>query len=135
MGLMSFIYFVVVFPSHMGSSMKPTIFDHRVATALTNWQRTAREKRKYHKQSETDTPFSSRPATPTHGMSPVHLLHNYHNTFDVDSFYSSPRSINFKNDGRSDQTRGDRHVSNMQNEQGRRFQEPSSTIPTSILST
>ncbi|KAF3532255.1 hypothetical protein DY000_02041480 [Brassica cretica] len=33
---------------------------------------------KHGRTSESTTPFSSRPATPTHGSSPIHLLHNVH---------------------------------------------------------
>lgn len=79
----------------MGSSMKPTIFNDRVAGALRSWHQTARKNtRQSHHPSETNSPFSSRPATPTHGMSPVHLLHNYqHGSLDM-----SPRKSNFEND-------------------------------------
>lgn len=63
--------------TQMGSSMKATIFNDRVATALKNWHHTAKKNVKESRHSESGTPFSSRPATPTHGMSPVHLLHKH----------------------------------------------------------
>ncbi|KAK8671638.1 hypothetical protein V6N13_038228 [Hibiscus sabdariffa] len=64
--------------TQMGTNMRPTIFNDRIAAALKNWHHTAKKHTKQSKQhSENTTPFSSRPATPTHGMSPVHLLHNY----------------------------------------------------------
>lgn len=74
----------------MGSTMKPTIFNDRVATALKNWSRTAKKKKHGHYHSEGNSPFSSRPASPSHGMSPVHLLHNYQQR-NVDSLHTSPR--------------------------------------------
>jgi mlo protein len=84
----------------MGSSMKPTIFNDRVADALRSWHQTARKNtRQSHHHSETNSPFSSRPATPTHGhgMSPVHLLHSYQHG-SLDSLHTSPRKSNVEND-------------------------------------
>ncbi|XP_031383723.1 MLO-like protein 2 isoform X1 [Punica granatum] len=63
----------------MGSTMKPTIFNNGVATALKKWHHTAKKHAKDNKHSNSVTPFSSRPATPEHGSSPIHLLHNYQN--------------------------------------------------------
>ncbi|KAI9124693.1 hypothetical protein K1719_004615 [Acacia pycnantha] len=64
--------------TQMGTTMKPTIFNERVAAALKSWHHTARKQvKEYSKHSGTNTPLSSAPATPTHGMSPVHLLHNH----------------------------------------------------------
>lgn len=71
----------------MGSTMKPTIFNERVAEALRNWYHSARKHIKHNRGSVT--PMSSRPATPTHSMSPVHLLRHYKS--EVDSFHTSPR--------------------------------------------
>lgn len=75
----------------MGSTMKPTIFNDRVAAALKNWHQKAKEhtKHQHGKHSEATTPVSSRPQTPSHGMSPVHLLHNYPNS-STDSHHPSP---------------------------------------------
>ncbi|KAL5733462.1 hypothetical protein ACOSP7_032801 [Xanthoceras sorbifolium] len=85
--------------TQMGSTMKPTIFNERVAAALKNWHHTAKKNTKHGRQSESNTPYSSRPATPTHGMSPVHLLHNYPNR-SVESYHAShsPRRSSFDND-------------------------------------
>lgn len=80
----------------MGSTMKPTIFNERVATALKTWHQSARKQIKRNKKSGQVTPMSSRPGTPTHGMSPVHLLQNYRT--DIDSFPPSPRTANFDSD-------------------------------------
>ncbi|TYI85556.1 hypothetical protein E1A91_D04G004500v1 [Gossypium mustelinum] len=77
--------------TQMGSNMRPTIFNERVATALRNWHKKAKKHTKQNKQSHSQntTPLSSRPATPTHEMSPVHLLHNYPR--NVESYPPSPR--------------------------------------------
>ncbi|GFP80995.1 mlo-like protein 6 [Phtheirospermum japonicum] len=83
--------------TQMGSSMKPTIFNERVATALRNWHHTAKKHvKETNKHSAPTTPMSSRPATPTHGLSPVHLL-RYHRS-EMDSFQNSPRKSNFDAD-------------------------------------
>lgn len=80
----------------MGSTLKPTIFNERVATALINWHRTARKNIKLRKQSSgLVTPMSSRPETPSHAMSPVHLL-RYHKS-DLESYQTSPRRSNYDN--------------------------------------
>lgn len=75
----------------MGSTMKPTIFNERVAAALRNWHQTARKHLKQSKGSVT--PMSSRPTTPSHHMSPVHLLRHYRS--EMDSVHTSPRRSNF----------------------------------------
>ncbi|KAJ0265811.1 MLO-like protein 6 [Hirschfeldia incana] len=64
--------------TQMGSTMKPTVFNERVATALTSWHHTAKKQIKHGRTSGSTTPFSSRPTTPTHGSSPIHLLRNVH---------------------------------------------------------
>lgn len=75
----------------MGSTMKPTIFNEKVATALRNWHHTARKHIKQNRGSVT--PTSSRPGTPSHHMSPVHLLRHYRS--ELDSVHTSPRRSNF----------------------------------------
>lgn len=75
----------------MGSNMKSTIFNERVATALKNWHHTAKKHIKQNKGSVTVTPFSSRPNTPSHHTSPVHLLKNYRPSEMADSVHTSPR--------------------------------------------
>ncbi|XP_021278082.1 MLO-like protein 6 [Herrania umbratica] len=77
--------------TQMGSNMKPTIFNERVATALRKWHHTAKKQIKQNKGSVT--PFSSRPNTPSHHTSPVHLLRNYRS--EMDSLHTSPRRSNF----------------------------------------
>ncbi|PON58557.1 Mlo-related protein [Parasponia andersonii] len=82
--------------TQMGSTMKPTIFNDRVAAALKNWHKSAKKNNKHKGHSEANSPFSSRPATPTYGMSPVHLLQNYRST--VNGYYGSPMASNVEND-------------------------------------
>lgn len=77
----------------MGSTMKPTIFDNRVASALKSWHHKAKKNAKDGKHSSSVTPFSSRPATPEHGSSPIHLLHNYQQR-SLDSLPVTPRGGN-----------------------------------------
>ncbi|KAG5566770.1 hypothetical protein RHGRI_002340 [Rhododendron griersonianum] len=81
--------------SYMGSTMKPTIFNEKVATALRNWHHTAKKHIKQNRQSGfTTTPMSSRPATPSHHLSPVHLLRHYRSEIDS-SVQNTPRRSNF----------------------------------------
>lgn len=77
--------------------MKPTIFKDKVAKALKNWHHTARKHVRHNKGSNANTPFSSRPGTPTHGMSPVHQLHK-HPGGHSDSPLVSPRAGSYDND-------------------------------------
>lgn len=72
--------------TQMGSHMKPTIFNARVAAALKNWHHTAKKHIKHNKGSVT--PLSSRPSTPSHNMSPLHLLRHYRS--EMDSVPTSP---------------------------------------------
>ncbi|KAJ1425989.1 Mlo-related protein [Sesbania bispinosa] len=80
--------------TQMGSTMKPTIFNERVAVALRNWHHTAKKHVKQNRGSGLQTPLSSRPITPTHPMSPVHLLRYYRS--EMDTYPSSPRRLNFE---------------------------------------
>ncbi|KAJ0021307.1 hypothetical protein Pint_32202 [Pistacia integerrima] len=79
--------------TQMGSNMKPTIFNEKVAAALRNWHHSAKKHIKQNKGSVSVTPFSSRPTTPSHHASPVHLLRHYRS--EVDSVHTSPRRSNF----------------------------------------
>ncbi|KAK4367217.1 hypothetical protein RND71_015097 [Anisodus tanguticus] len=86
--------------TQMGSNMKSTIFNERVATALKNWHHTAKKHVKdQSKHSNTVTPMSSRPGTPSHhAMSPVHLLRGAHYRSDMGSPQNSPRRSNYEVD-------------------------------------
>ena len=78
----------------MGSTMRPTIFNDRVAMALRSWHQTARRHIKHGRHSDGVSPQSSRPATPSYGMSPIHLLESYHNYTPE----MSPRPSNLDNE-------------------------------------
>ncbi|XP_076918431.1 MLO-like protein 6 [Bidens hawaiensis] len=62
--------------TQMGSTMKPTIFNDRVASALRKWSHTARKRIKENKKSGRVTPSSG------HSLSPVHLLSHYRSNID-----------------------------------------------------
>uniref|UniRef100_A0A3Q7J0L8 MLO-like protein n=1 Tax=Solanum lycopersicum TaxID=4081 RepID=A0A3Q7J0L8_SOLLC len=81
--------------TQMGSTMKPTIFNERVAMALRKWHHSAKKHiKEINKQhSNPTTPMSSRPPTPSHGMSPVHLLRGIR-TSDMDV---GPRRSSYNN--------------------------------------
>ncbi|XP_018458046.2 MLO-like protein 6 isoform X1 [Raphanus sativus] len=85
--------------TQMGSKMKPTVFNERVAVALKSWHHTAKKQIKHGRTSESTTPFSSRPATPSHGSSPIHLLRNVHKrSRSADESFAnslSPRNSDF----------------------------------------
>ncbi|KAJ9684581.1 hypothetical protein PVL29_016849 [Vitis rotundifolia] len=79
--------------TQMGTTMRSTVFNDKVAVALRDWHETAR-KHARHGHSDGVSPQSSRPSTPSHGMSPVHLLQSYdNNTPDM-----SPVASNYDNE-------------------------------------
>ncbi|XP_057805467.1 MLO-like protein 6 [Salvia miltiorrhiza] len=78
--------------TQMGSNMKPTIFNERIAKALHSWHQNARKQIRKNHHSGSVTPVSSRPTTPLHGSSPVHLLRYYSN--ELDSGPVTPRTPN-----------------------------------------
>ncbi|CAH8372190.1 unnamed protein product [Eruca vesicaria subsp. sativa] len=71
--------------TQMGTNMKPTVFNERVATALKTWHHTAKKHTKHGRHTESNTPYTSRPTTPTRGSSPLHKLNNR----SVETFQSS----------------------------------------------
>ncbi|WOL10129.1 hypothetical protein Cni_G18883 [Canna indica] len=80
--------------TQMGSNMKTTIFNERVAAALRNWHLTARKHLKESRRSGSMTPLStSRPATPSYGQSPVHLLQYYRSELDYSAQNSPGRYL------------------------------------------
>ncbi|TYH67918.1 hypothetical protein ES332_D06G222500v1 [Gossypium tomentosum] len=79
------------------TNMRSTIFDQRIEDSLKNCHHTAKENTKHGKLSKNTTPFSSKPATPTHGMSPVHLQHGYPRKSE-ESGHTSLTHSNFEND-------------------------------------
>ncbi|CAK9183239.1 unnamed protein product [Ilex paraguariensis] len=72
----------------MGSTMKPTIFDERVAKALHSWHQNAKKHIKQNRQAGSGSPLPSRPSTPLHAMSPVHLLLSHGNKVESVSLSS-----------------------------------------------
>ncbi|CAI9778412.1 unnamed protein product [Fraxinus pennsylvanica] len=83
--------------TQMGSTMKPTIFNDRVVAALRNWHHTARENVKQNK-SRAGTPMPSRPTTPSHGTSPLHLLRHYRSEIEINSLHISPPKLIYDTD-------------------------------------
>ncbi|KAM3689114.1 hypothetical protein ACB098_09G022800 [Castanea mollissima] len=77
--------------THMGSTMKPTIFNERVANALRKWHHKAKKNIKQNQHS------TSTPETPMHSLSPFHLLHHYQG--ELDSIHKTQRMSNFNNEG------------------------------------
>ncbi|KAK9290655.1 hypothetical protein L1049_008828 [Liquidambar formosana] len=82
--------------TQMGSTMRPTIFNARVATALRKWHHTAKKHIKQQHRSGAITPSPSLPGTPSHGMSPIHLLRHYRGERDI--VPTSPRMCDFDNE-------------------------------------
>ncbi|KAB5519833.1 hypothetical protein DKX38_024152 [Salix brachista] len=77
--------------TQMGTTMRPTIFNERFAKALRNWHHTAKQHIKQNRQSGTVTPATSAPGTPSHAISPVHLLRG-HRGGESDGMPAPPRS-------------------------------------------
>ncbi|XP_018474916.1 MLO-like protein 12 isoform X2 [Raphanus sativus] len=85
--------------TQMGTSMRPTIFNDRVVSALKKWHNTAKKQTK-HGNSGSNTPLSSRPTTPTHGTSPRHhLLHKHNRSFDHQTSFTASTSPRFSDFG------------------------------------
>ncbi|XP_022882896.1 MLO-like protein 12 [Olea europaea var. sylvestris] len=82
--------------TQMGSNMKPTIFNEKVAKALRTWHQTARKQLKQNQNPGSITPLSSRPGTPLHASSPVHLLRYYKS--DLESANATPRHSSYRTD-------------------------------------
>ncbi|XWS59699.1 hypothetical protein CRYUN_Cryun08bG0144200 [Craigia yunnanensis] len=101
--------------TQMGSTMKPTIFNERVANALRNWHQSAKKHIKYNRHSGTTTPLSSRPDTPSHGLSPLHLLHNHRG--ELDNSQASPRRSSFGNEGWAIEEPAEGHVLELEEKQ------------------
>ncbi|KAJ6750118.1 hypothetical protein OIU85_000723 [Salix viminalis] len=77
--------------TQMGTTMRPTIFNERFAKALRNWHHTAKQHIKQNRRSGTVTPATSAPGTPSHTISPVHLLRG-HRGGESDGMPAPPRS-------------------------------------------
>ncbi|CAK7343000.1 unnamed protein product [Dovyalis caffra] len=90
--------------TQMGSTMRPTIFNERLAKGLRNWHHTARKHIKQNRHSGTVTPTTSAPGTPRHAMSPVHLLRN--NRGEPDGIQASSRKSDAEDGGRKTDSSG-----------------------------
>ncbi|XP_078432609.1 MLO-like protein 12 [Wolffia australiana] len=79
--------------TQMGSNMRSTIFNERIAMALKKWHNTAKKNvKEAHHRSGSASPLHSR--SPAQGLSPVHLLH--HSRSDPESVHSSPMFYNME---------------------------------------
>ncbi|GLJ51589.1 hypothetical protein SUGI_1096400 [Cryptomeria japonica] len=67
--------------TQLGTNMKTTIFDERIATALKKWHQ--REKKNIRQKRHDD--LSSGQTTPYEGSSPIHLLRKYLSSGDLES--------------------------------------------------
>lgn len=80
----------------MGSHMKKSIFEEQTAQALKKWTKAAKERKKLRKAGGgTGGGNVSGENTPSHGSSPLHLLHNQKHrssTHEVGSAPNSPKS-------------------------------------------
>ncbi|KAJ9181602.1 hypothetical protein P3X46_009717 [Hevea brasiliensis] len=78
--------------TQMGSTMRPTIFNERVAKALRSWHQAARKHIKQSRHSGSVTSTVPGSSAPSRSMSPAHLLRNYR--CDPDSVQTFPRMSN-----------------------------------------
>ncbi|KAL0322826.1 UNVERIFIED_CONTAM: MLO protein1 [Sesamum angustifolium] len=85
--------------TQMGSHMKKSIFEEQTAKALKKWHQAAKQRKKMRKAGVgTDTSsagFMSGETTPTQGLSPLHLLHNYkhRSSAPIPTAFLSPRGL------------------------------------------
>nr|XP_043614550.1 MLO-like protein 12 [Erigeron canadensis] len=94
--------------TQMGSRMKTTIFSDNVAKALKGWHHNAKKNIRHGNHSAPTSPFSSRPGTPLHGSSPMHLLHRYPDN-SLDSLSNSPRGSGFEHEGWANESPSTHH--------------------------
>lgn len=71
----------------MGSNMKTTIFNEQVTVALRKWHRTAKNNIKQSKNTSSNFMLTSTTPSPSHHLSPLHLLNH---RSDTDSLQTSP---------------------------------------------
>ncbi|KAK7402141.1 hypothetical protein VNO78_14168 [Psophocarpus tetragonolobus] len=76
--------------TQMGSTMKVTIFNERVAMALRKWHHTAKKNVKQKRGLRLQSPLSSRPSTPNH----PNFLRRYHS--EMATYPSSPIRLDFE---------------------------------------
>lgn len=73
--------------TQMGSHMKKSIFEEQTTKALKKWHQAAKQRKKLRDQSLIT---SVEPTTPSHSLSPIHLLHNY-NAPETSTFSDSTK--------------------------------------------
>ncbi|GLJ51550.1 hypothetical protein SUGI_1095670 [Cryptomeria japonica] len=69
--------------TQLGTNMKTTIFDERIASSLKKWHQ--RAKKNISKKGRRQGDLSSEQTTPHEGSSPLHLLHKYMREGDIES--------------------------------------------------
>ncbi|KAI3876813.1 hypothetical protein MKW92_027500 [Papaver armeniacum] len=87
--------------TQMGSHMKTAIFEEHTTKALNKWKKSAKDRSKARRAGDdgSRSGYLSGDNTPSHGSSPVHLLHKVkHNSTDIESFVNSPRSFHSDTD-------------------------------------
>ncbi|KAJ8629313.1 hypothetical protein MRB53_022636 [Persea americana] len=96
---LQFLCSYITFPlyalvTQMGSHMKKAIFEEQTAKALKKWRKAAKERSKQRKEGgEIASGYMSGEATPSQGLSPIHLLHKFKShSADIESVPNSPRS-------------------------------------------
>ncbi|GLJ51588.1 hypothetical protein SUGI_1096390 [Cryptomeria japonica] len=67
--------------TQLGTNMKTTIFDERIATTLKKWHQRAKKNIRQKRHDD----LSSGQTTPYEGSSPIHLLHKYLSSGDLES--------------------------------------------------
>ncbi|KAK7335722.1 hypothetical protein VNO80_27716 [Phaseolus coccineus] len=80
--------------TQMGSTMKATIFNEKVAMALRNWHHTAKKNVKEKRGLRSQSPLSTRPSTPQQPKSQANLLRRYHS--EMATYPSSPIRFDFE---------------------------------------
>jgi len=78
----------------MGSTMKATIFNEKVATALRNWHHTAKKNVKEKLALRSQSSLSTRPSIPKQPKSHANLLRRYHS--EMATYPSSPIRFDFE---------------------------------------
>ncbi|KAL3525155.1 hypothetical protein ACH5RR_013527 [Cinchona calisaya] len=128
--VVQFVCSYITFPlyalvTQMGSHMKKAIFEEQTAKALMKWQKAAKERRKLRKSGGDMSPdiMSTGDTTPSRGSSPIHLLHRYKTSPDIESSISYPISpIAYHSDTEYSETDGPAALNNSSDDQNSRNQ-------------
>ncbi|GLJ51551.1 hypothetical protein SUGI_1095700 [Cryptomeria japonica] len=79
--------------TQLGTNMKTTIFDERIATALKKWHQRAKKNLRQKRHEDLSSRGTTTPTTPG-GSSPLHLLHKYISAGDREIAQSLEQSEN-----------------------------------------